>query len=84
MSSLIRAHIAYSNAVLAIGKEHEKAINEIAKKIKIASEAGHTMVQIPLSESSDAINFYLAHFGYRLYACTDKLTVDWSAPIKPC
>lgn len=83
MSSLIRAHVAYNNAVIAIGEENEKAINEIAKKIKVASEAGHTMVDIPVSESSDAINFYLVHFGYRLYAHEDRLTIDWSAPVKP-
>lgn len=82
MSSLVRAHVAYSNAVLTIGKENEKVINEIAKKIKVASEAGHTRVQIPVSKSSDAINFYLCHFGYRLYTCEDTLTIDWSAPIK--
>ena len=84
MSNLIRACIAYSNAILAIGKEHEEAINKIAKSIKDASEVGKTAVNIPVPKNLDSIILYLEHFGYKFMLLDEELLIDWSNPPKPC
>ena len=77
MSSLVRAHVAHSNAIIEIGKKHEQTINKIAKEIKRASEAGEMVIRISRPNQFGYIEPYFRHFGYICQCVDSDIIISW-------